>query len=191
MLPIKRRQQILAWIKEEETMRISDISKRLNVSEMTVYRDIKPLIENGQVIKTAGGIALNRPKQPQGQLCLVCGKPAANQRLSVQIVKADGGVEQFCCAHCAMLRYEKVKDDAAQIICRDFLLDTTISAKMAVFLLDADLHLHCCEPQAIAFASRSDAEKFKKGFGGRLLSFDDAAQEIQKNMKEVCCRLKT
>lgn len=53
MLPIKRRQQILSWIKEEETLRISDISKRLNVSEMTVYRDIKPLIDNGQVIKTA------------------------------------------------------------------------------------------------------------------------------------------
>nr|MDH3155598.1 DeoR family transcriptional regulator [Bacillus licheniformis] len=63
MLPIKRREQILAWIKEEESLRISEISKRLNVSEMTVYRDIKPLVENGQVIKTAGGITLNKPKQ--------------------------------------------------------------------------------------------------------------------------------
>ncbi|MBJ3909353.1 DeoR family transcriptional regulator, partial [Salmonella enterica subsp. enterica serovar Agona] len=35
MLPIKRREQILAWIKEEESLRISEISKRLNVSEMT------------------------------------------------------------------------------------------------------------------------------------------------------------
>ncbi|MGN9863706.1 DeoR family transcriptional regulator [Bacillus swezeyi] len=191
MLPIKRRQQILSWIKEEETLRISDISKRLNVSEMTVYRDIKPLTENGQVIKIAGGIALNRPKQQPGQLCFVCGKGAANSRLSVQIVRTDSRIEHFCCAHCAMLRYEKIKDDVSQIICRDFLLDTTISARMAVFLLDAELHLHCCEPQAIPFASAADAEKFKKGFGGKLLSFDDAARDIQKNMKDSCCSLKT
>ncbi|MCF7619827.1 DeoR family transcriptional regulator [Bacillus sonorensis] len=190
MLPIKRRQQILSWIKEEETLRISDISKRLNVSEMTVYRDIKPLIDNGQVIKTAGGIALNRPKQQPGQMCSVCGK-GLNPRLSVQIVKTDSLIEQFCCAHCAMLRYEKIKNDTAQIICRDFLVDTTISAKMAVFLLDAEIHLNCCRPQAIPFASVTDAEKFKKGFGGRLFSFEDAAHEIQKNMKENCCSLKT
>ncbi|KKB72965.1 MULTISPECIES: DeoR family transcriptional regulator [Bacillus] len=190
MLPIKRREQILSWIKEEETLRISEISKRLDVSEMTVYRDIKPLIENGQVIKTAGGIALNRPKQQPGQMCSVCGR-GLNPRLSVQIVKNDGLIEQFCCAHCAMLRYEKIKEDISQIICRDFLVDTTISAKMAVFLLDADLHLNCCQPQAIPFASAADAGKFKTGFGGKLLSFEDAAREIQKTMKENCCSLKT
>ncbi|MCY9262447.1 DeoR family transcriptional regulator [Bacillus haynesii] len=190
MLPIKRRQQILAWIKEEESLRISEISKRLNVSEMTVYRDIKPLVENGQVIKTAGGITLNKPKQQLGQLCVVCGK-GAGSRLSVQIVKNDSQIEQFCCAHCAMLRYEKVKDDVSQMICKDFLLDTTISAKAAVFLLDTDLHLNCCEPQAIPFASEADARKFKKGFGGQLLSFDDAALLVQKTMKNSCCSLKT
>ncbi|MDI5791123.1 hypothetical protein PO124_30165 [Bacillus licheniformis] len=32
----------------------------------------------------------------------------------------DSQIEQFCCVHCAMLRYEKVKDDVSQIICRDF-----------------------------------------------------------------------
>ena len=109
----------MAWIKEEESLRISEISKRLNVSEMTVYRDIKPLVENGQVIKTAGGITLNKPKQQLGQLCVVCGK-GAGSRLAVQIVKNDSQIEQFCCVHCAMLRYEKVKDDVSQIICRDF-----------------------------------------------------------------------
>ncbi|MDA1477844.1 DeoR family transcriptional regulator [Bacillus changyiensis] len=186
MLPIKRRQQILTWVQEEDTLKISVISKRLNVSEMTVYRDIKPLIEKGQVIKTAGGITMNRAKQTPGQICLICGKPLS-QRLSVQIVKTDSQIEQFCCAHCAMLGYEKLKDNVSQIICRDFLLDITISAKMAVFLLHAELHLNCCQPQALCFASVTDAEKFRKGFGGRICSFDEAAQIIQKEMKESCC----
>lgn len=105
MLPIKRRQQILAWVKEEESLRISEISKRLNVSEMTVYRDIKPLVENGQVIKTAGGITLNKPKQQLGQLCVVCGK-GAGSRLSVQIVKTTVKLNNFAVpiAQCSAMR---------------------------------------------------------------------------------------
>jgi DeoR/GlpR family transcriptional regulator of sugar metabolism len=39
-------------------LRVSEISKRLDVSEMTVYRDIKPLIEQQKVLKTVNGITL-------------------------------------------------------------------------------------------------------------------------------------
>jgi DeoR/GlpR family transcriptional regulator of sugar metabolism len=36
MLPTKRQEQILTWLEHEETLRVSDISKRIKVSEMTV-----------------------------------------------------------------------------------------------------------------------------------------------------------
>ncbi len=45
MLPIERQQQIVTWLEQEGTLRVLDISQRLKVSDMTVYRDIKPLIE--------------------------------------------------------------------------------------------------------------------------------------------------
>nr|MDH3155599.1 hypothetical protein [Bacillus licheniformis] len=63
--------------------------------------------------------------------------------------------------------------------------------KSAVFLLDTDLHLNCREPHALPFASEAEARKFKKGFGGQLLSFDDAALLVQKTMKNSHCGLKT
>lgn len=41
MLSIERQQQILIWLEQEETLRVLDISKRLEVSEMTVYPRFK------------------------------------------------------------------------------------------------------------------------------------------------------
>lgn len=51
MLPINRQQHILTWLKEEGALRISDISARFGVSEMTVYRDVNQLVQSNQVIK--------------------------------------------------------------------------------------------------------------------------------------------
>ena len=42
MLPIERQKLILEWLGEEGTLSIVEISKRLYVSEMTIYRNIKP-----------------------------------------------------------------------------------------------------------------------------------------------------
>jgi len=55
MLPIERKQQILTWLQEEETLRVAEISERLEVSEMTVYRDIASLVKEQKVLKTSNG----------------------------------------------------------------------------------------------------------------------------------------
>ncbi|MFP9052204.1 DeoR family transcriptional regulator, partial [Enterococcus faecalis] len=46
MPPINRQQHILKWLKEEGSLRISDISARFGVSEMTVYRDVNQLVQS-------------------------------------------------------------------------------------------------------------------------------------------------
>jgi nitrous oxide reductase accessory protein NosL len=43
--------------------------------------------------------------------------------------------------------------------------------------------LPCCSPSAIAFASKEDAEKFAKGFGGVVLNFEKAVEGIEQLMK--------
>lgn len=62
MLPIERRRQIMKWLEEEKSISIKELSERLQISEMTVYRDIKPLLEKEDIYKTPGGIAV-RVKQ--------------------------------------------------------------------------------------------------------------------------------
>lgn len=181
MLPIERRQQILTWLNKEVTLSITEISNRLHVSEMTVYRDIKPLIEEKTIIKTSGGICLAQVTKVSSTACTYCLKES-NNRHPVQIITHELKVEQLCCPHCGLLRYKDIEKDVSQIICRDFLQDTTISAKMAYFLLDADFNLNCCQPQVLAFDSLKHADQFQKGFGGIVLRFEEAISEIQKRM---------
>ncbi|MEH7378510.1 DeoR family transcriptional regulator, partial [Neobacillus drentensis] len=181
LLPIERRQQLLTWLNNEGTLSITEISNRLQVSEMTVYRDIKPLIEDKKVIKTSGGICLTQETTISSSACKYCLKES-NNRHPVQIITHELRVEHLCCPHCGLLRYKDIEKDVSQIICRDFLQDTTISAKMAYFLLDADFNLNCCQPQVLAFDSLKHADQFQKGFGGIVLRFEEAIIEIQKRM---------
>ncbi|MFC3882403.1 DeoR family transcriptional regulator [Bacillus songklensis] len=187
MLPVERQQQILTWLEQEGTLRVSDISKRLKVSEMTVYRDLKPLIEEQKVFKTSNGITLTAQNYISSNRCSYCYKDS-NTRLSVQLIKKNQQVEHACCSHCGLLRFQSIEDTVSQIICRDFLRDTTISAKTATFLLYADIDLNCCQPQVIAFESLKQAKQFQLGFGGKIHSFKEAIQAIKIEMlNSECC----
>lgn len=187
MMPIARQQQILTWLELEGSMKISAISSRLNVSEMTVYRDLQPLIEQQKVQKTSNGVALSAPSSLPADVCSYCFK-TANSRMAFQLIKKSQQVEQTCCAHCGLLRYRDIEAEVAQIICRDYLKDTTISAKMAVYVLQADIRLNCCEPQAIPFDNLAQAKQFQAGFGGELYRFEQAMEYIAKEMNgNSCC----
>jgi DeoR/GlpR family transcriptional regulator of sugar metabolism len=181
MLPVERQQQIVKWLESEEFLSVTDISKRLNVSEMTVYRDIKSLMEQKKIMKTSKGITKWKEKQPS-TICSYCHKPCLN-RHSVQIITKEQRIEQACCPHCGLLRYADIREDVSQILCKDFLNDTTISAKTAYFLMDADLDLHCCYPQVLVFQSLKQIRQFQTGFGGQIYSFDEAILNIQSKMK--------
>ncbi|MFF2446093.1 DeoR family transcriptional regulator [Neobacillus sp. NPDC058068] len=181
MLPIERRQQIIKWLDKEGSLAISEISIRLQVSEMTVYRDIKPLLEENVISKTSGGISIAHVVNPPSNVCSYCLKELHN-RHPIQIITNDSKVEQLCCPHCGLLRYKNIEKDVSQIICRDFLQNSTISAKMAYYLMDTDFNLNCCQPQVLTFESLKHTEQFQRGFGGIILRFDEAIEEIEKRM---------
>lgn len=186
MLPIERQQKILAWLEQEGTLKVSEISGKLNVSEMTVYRDLQPLIEQKKIQKTSNGVALTAISAVSADACTYCLKNV-NTRLAFQIIKKNHQVEQTCCAHCGLLRYQDIRPEVAQILCRDYLKDTTISAKMAVFLLKADLQLNCCEPQVITFGNLTQAKQFQTGFGGELYFFEQAIEQMAEDMHGGNC----
>src|SRR5699024_6757310 len=51
MLPIERINRIKEIVTDKQTIKISELSKILNVSEMTIHRDLKPLIADGYLFK--------------------------------------------------------------------------------------------------------------------------------------------
>ncbi len=59
MLPSERRDFIYRYVHEHQTVSISDLVELMNVSHMTVRRDIRMLEEEGKVLSISGGVKLN------------------------------------------------------------------------------------------------------------------------------------
>ena len=189
MLPVERRKWIMEQVEERKTMKIGELSERLGVSEMTVHRDIKPLIEEGFIVKTFGGISLcheMKTKDVQSQECVYCHRPI-NQRLAYRLILKNNRIETACCAHCGLLRQRQLDKEVLQAICPDFLLQTTISAASAWFVFDTTLHLGCCQPQVLAFEHKRHAEQFIQGFGGKIHPFAEASTLLVEKMDGDSC----
>ncbi len=106
--------------------------------------------------------------------CGMCGKPLVAGSVVFEITYADGKKEAFGCPGCglSMMKDKKVKSASTT----DFLSREIIDAKSAYYLKGTEVGT-CCEPHWLSFKTKSDAEKFSKGFGGRVLSYEQAIQE--------------
>src|SRR5690625_7654302 len=105
MLPIERKKQIRDLISTKKTLRINELSEQFNVSEMTIYRDIKPLIEEGIISRTLGGISLTEKSQQPShdqKNCFYCHKPNQS-KLSYRLILSNKNIENAGCVHCGLL----------------------------------------------------------------------------------------
>lgn len=185
MLPVERRHRIKQLIIEHEHMKISELSETLDVSEMTIHRDVKPLIDEGIALKTFGGISLSeQAKEPvrTHHSCVIC-KSDINARLAYRMILNDNRIEVACCAHCGLMRHRQLGDEVAQAMCYDFLKQTTMSVGDAWYVMDTSLDLGCCHPQVLTFDLQEHAVNFVKGFGGTMYNFADATLALHKKME--------
>lgn len=178
MLPAERRSRIKQLILERQHMKISDLSSLLRVSEMTIHRDLKPLVEEGFIVKTFGGITLvnnytNKTEPSSGLKCILCNR-YVSERMAYRIVLQDNGIDTTCCAHCGLVRQHQLGSKVMQAICYDFLQQTTINANSAWYVLDTSLQIGCCHPELLTFELKDHAEKFVTGFGGTVYNFQEA-----------------
>ncbi|MGY0693701.1 DeoR family transcriptional regulator [Virgibacillus sp. FSP13] len=184
MLPIERQNRIRQLVQEKHTIKIADLSKDIGVSEMTIHRDLKPLIEEGIVIKTFGGVTLAHDhSDKQGTLdeCVFCSR-AIHERLAYRLILPNNKIEIACCSHCGLLRHRQLGDEVMQAITYDFFRQTTLSAPLAWYVMDTSIHVGCCQPQVLTFENKDHAEKFVKGFGGNVYSFKEAMEGLFQKM---------
>ncbi|MBY7145066.1 DeoR/GlpR transcriptional regulator [Virgibacillus sp. NKC19-3] len=185
MLPLERQHRIKALIQEKKSMKIAELSALLGVSEMTVHRDLKPMIDEKLVMKTFGGVTLVNAytNQPANfEACVFCSRNA-NERLAYRLILSDNKNEITCCAHCGLLRHRQLGDEVIQAICPDFFMQTTISAPLAWYVMDTSIQIGCCTPQVLPFECKEHADNFVKGFGGKVYTFNEAIEVIYQKMK--------
>lgn len=184
MLPIERQHKIKELLNDSHNMKISELSKELGVSEMTIHRDLKPLIEEGLAIKTFGGVTLasadTRDSSPL-EGCVICSR-SINERLAYRLILTNNRIEMTCCAHCGLLRHHQLGDKVIQAICPDFLRQTTISTPLAWYVMDTSIDMGCCQPQILPFEWKKHANQFVKGFGGNVYRFSEAQEVILQKM---------
>ncbi|MBO1002242.1 DeoR family transcriptional regulator [Pseudogracilibacillus auburnensis] len=189
MLPVERLNRIKELIQEKKNIKIAELSSELNVSEMTIHRDLKPLVEEGLIVKTFGGISLaeSKPMEPN-DTCIYCSR-TINEKMAYRLILPNNKIEIACCAHCGLLRHQQLGDEVIQAICYDFFRQTTISAQLASFVMDTTIDMGCCQPQVLSFEWQDHAQKFVKGFGGNVYPFDEAMETVFNKMtgKNGCC----
>ena len=186
MLPIERINRIKELIQKRQNIKISELSHILNVSEMTIHRDLKSLVDEGIILKTFGGISLvNNDINTQNEnLCVVCSR-TIHSKLGYRIILSNNNIEMACCGHCGLIRERQLGNKVVQSICQDFFRQTTLSAKLAWFVFDTSIDLGCCQPQVLTFERKDHADKFIKGFDGIIASFDTALDLIHKKMNDT------
>jgi len=190
MFPVERQNRIRELMAEKHTMKISDLSEMLGVSEMTIHRDIKPLIDEGFITKTFGGVTRKyTPADSSDTLeghCVICHKKI-NEKLAYRLILPAAKIETTCCIHCGFIRHHQLHEQAVQAICHDFLLGTTVDATVSYYVMNTSISVGCCQPQVLSFHQKEHAEKFVKGFGGKIYPYEQAMEKILNNIDGKAC----
>lgn len=175
---VNRQQKILEILQKRGSVSIQELVEELDVSTMTVHRDLNRMLEAGRIQKKHGGaiLARNSPSMQEFS-CSMCNKFSSGR--TVFIVQFENGdTKRACCAHCGLM-IQSVSKKVKQSLTADYLHGRIVNANQAVYLVGSELNI-CCVPNILTFASKQDAEKFQKGFGGKLLNIEQSTQLLHE-----------
>jgi hypothetical protein len=179
-LPTLRQTHILEWLQEQGTLTIDEVASRLNISAMTVHRDLAQLVQTGVVVKVHGGITLpkkqSQPANP-APVCKLC-TSLVNERTTAVIQSSDGETLYACCPHCALILLTGM-DNVISALGRDFIYGRMVNLQQAFFVVESEVIL-CCVPSILCFASENDARRFQAGFAGSIQSSESIQRHLQQ-----------
>ncbi len=188
---IDRKKKIVEILKEKGEATVKELSNIFNVSEMTIYRDIKYLEKEGIIKRKHGSVLLNTHDEVSEQsvkTCPICKKPITKSH-PYKITINNSKTVEACCEHCGLILHKNFENEEVSAMTYDFITEKPVSVLDAYYVVGSSA-VPCCSPSVIAFISKEDAYKFQKGFGGKVMNFLEAYQEIVSrtslNVKECC-----
>jgi nitrous oxide reductase accessory protein NosL len=109
--------------------------------------------------------------------CPLCGMNiSGNENTAFVVEKTSGESVTYCCPHCGLWVMAKEADTVKSAKARDIISGEWVNAKDAVYVFNSKA-VPACAPSWIAFEKKKEAEMFKKGFGGEILSYDAAIKK--------------
>lgn len=168
MAAAPRKQQILEILDKKGHVSVQELAETFSVSTMTIHRDLNQMAAEGLVVKSHGAVSLPPPSRGENK-CGMCGKALSDRTLFI-INLPNGEQRRACCAHCGLMMCPNTEGVS---LTADFLHNHMLSASQATYLIQSDLTV-CCAPGVLSFGSRQEAQKFQKGFGGKLVDMAGA-----------------
>ncbi|MFN8381021.1 MAG: DeoR family transcriptional regulator [Anaerolineales bacterium] len=177
---IDREKKILEFLQKQGSASIQELAEAFAVSNMTIHRDLNKMEQTGYIQKKHGGVTLaEKSSMSDEHICVMC-KKSASERTVFIVQLESGGQKRACCAHCGLMIQSQSKD-VWQSLTPDYLHGHMVSANQAIYVIGSELNI-CCVPSVLSFGSQKEAEKFQKGFGGRLFTMEDAIAQLHGMM---------
>lgn len=187
----ERRGKILAQIKEAGSIQVTELSDALQVSKMTIHRDLALLEEKGALKRIHGGAvpvagadsheekSVPLPHSKSGE-CLICTRPPT-QHLLYTMTSRTGERCQACCPHCGISAHILYGDKIVMALTADYLTGKLHAAQTSWFLLGS-VAAPCCHPSILTFEDEQMVRRFQTGFGGTVGRLNDAIKYLREEM---------
>ena len=176
-----RHQYILDHLAQHGRVEISELEQSLGVSAMTVHRDLDALAQAGRLRKVRGGALLvSADQDPAPERCVGCYGPVT-PRTQVVLHLHDGSQRRACCPHCGLMALGRLSATVQSLLITDFLTGRMVNGRDAVYLAAPELAV-CCTPSVLSFEDRKNAERFQAGFGGSVMTLDEALAFVHQSM---------
>lgn len=134
MIPAERRKTILTMVAEKGVVSIVELTDRMNVSHMTIRRDLQKLEQQGAVVLVSGGVqsAARIAREPSHQTKialaaaqkLAIGKLAARQVTPGSCIYLDAGTTSLAIAR-QLVAMDELTVVTNDFVIADFLLDNS------------------------------------------------------------------
>jgi len=115
--------------------------------------------------------------------CHVCGMDVSKYPHTRYVVTTKEGEEfSTCGVQCGLTLHLRLKEKFKSATATDLLSNRSVDAQKAFFIYKSTV-ITDMAPGFIAFATKTNAEKFQKGFGGQVVSYQEALEIRKDQMK--------
>ena len=115
--------------------------------------------------------------------CVVCGMDVSKYPHTRCVAETKEGKKYATCGvQCSLTLHLRFKDNWKSAKAKDLLSNRSFDVKKGFYVYKSSV-ITDMAPGFIAFKRRNDAEKFVKGFGGQVVTYEEALKIWKERMK--------
>jgi nitrous oxide reductase accessory protein NosL len=117
------------------------------------------------------------------EMCIICGMDVSKYPHTRYVVKTTEGKEYVTCGvQCGLTLHLRFKDKWKSAMASDLLSNRSFDVNKGFYVFKSSV-ITDMAPGFIAFKRKVNAEKFAKGFGGQMVTYEEALKIWAQRMK--------